>query len=131
MENQEKVVRIGEKVSNAIVEMAQLIENAMAEIRNQVEESVSVIRGESQKLRLAHGDMLMIQNTMTAYGSALVDGADELDETIYTVGEILDFVDTFDGEEEDEDWVEEEDEEVPCDCVDCDEDCDCECHNED
>lgn len=108
MENQEKVVRIGEKVSNAIVEMAQLIENAMAEIKNQVADSVSVIREESQKLRLAHGDMLMIQNTMTAYGSALVDSADDLDETIYTVGEILDFVDEFESEEEDE--VVEEDE---------------------
>ena len=110
MENQEKVVRIGEKVSNAIVEMAQLIENAMAEIKNQVADSVSVIREESQKLRLAHGDMLMIQNTMTAYGSALVNSADDLDETIYTVGEILDFVDEFESEEEDEPY--EEDEEV-------------------
>lgn len=108
MENQEKVVRIGEQVSNAIVEMAQLIENAMAEIKNQVADSVSVIREESQKLRLAHGDMLMIQNTMTAYGSALVDNADELDETIYMVGEILDFVDEFESEDKEDETVEED-----------------------
>lgn len=127
----EQEKRIGVVFNEMLGSVAEQLNGLIKSVNDRVQDSVAVIKQESENLRVAHGDILMIQNGLTAFGSAFMNSADDLDETLFSIQEILDFVDEYDEEEEDEDWVKEEDEEVPCDCEDCNEDCDCECHNED